>query len=141
MWKRKSRIQWSKEGDKKSTFFHKFVQARRAQNHIHSLIKADRSRVYSTQGMKQEAQQYFQQLFTSQPLDLNSQQQILNILPSCISQQENDKLMKPITEVELHNIVFKMRKGKTLGPNGFPIKFFQTFWGIIKRDLLQVVEE
>lgn len=33
-----------------------------------------------------------------------------------------------------------MRKEKALGPNGFPVDFFQEFWDIIKLDLLEVVQ-
>ena len=40
---------------------------------------------------------------------------------------------------ELEKVVFGMKKGKALGPDGFPIEFFQEFWEIIKFDLLEVV--
>lgn len=34
-----------------------------------------------------------------------------------------------------------MKKGKSLGPYGFFIEFFQEFWEIIELDLLEVVQE
>ena len=49
--------------------------------------------------------------------------------------------MSSITLEELEKIVFQMKKGKAPGPDGFPIKFFQEFWDIIKLDLLKVVQE
>lgn len=49
--------------------------------------------------------------------------------------------MGPILLEELERIVFHMRKGKSLGPDGFLVEFFQGFWDIIKLDLLEVVQE
>ncbi|KAH9310907.1 hypothetical protein KI387_025942, partial [Taxus chinensis] len=93
----------------------------------------DGSKAQSIHEMQQVAQQYFQQLFTSQSLDMDSQ--LLNILPTNISHRENEKLIQPVTEQELQGIVFSMKKGKTPGPDGFPIEFYQDFWDIIKGDL------
>ena len=50
-------------------------------------------------------------------------------------------LMMPTSMSELEGVVFGMRKGKALGPNGFPIEFFQEFQDIINHDLLDVVQE
>lgn len=53
----------------------------------------------------------------------------------------NNFLLPPIPLEELEAIVFQMKKGKAPRPDGFPIEFFQEFWGIIKVDLLEVVWE
>lgn len=37
--------------------------------------------------------------------------------------------------------MFQMKKGKALGPDGFPVEFFQEFWEVVKLDLLEVVKE
>ena len=42
---------------------------------------------------------------------------------------------------ELEGVVFSLHKGKALGPDGFPIEFFQDNWDIINHDLLDVVQE
>lgn len=38
MWHKKSRVQWLKEGDNNTKFFHKMANARRSINGIHSLL-------------------------------------------------------------------------------------------------------
>lgn len=53
----------------------------------------------------------------------------------------NESLMHLMTLSKLEEVVFGMAKGKSPGPNGFPIEFFQEFWGIIKLDLLVVAQE
>ena len=42
---------------------------------------------------------------------------------------------------ELEKVVYGMTTGKALGPDGFPIEFFQEFLEIINFDLLEVVQE
>ena len=49
--------------------------------------------------------------------------------------------MRDISLEELEGIMFNMKKGKALGPDGFQIEFFQELWDIIKLDLLAVVQE
>ena len=66
---------------------------------------------------------------------------ILNCIPHLVSSSMNRDLLKPIMLEELEKVVFSMKKGKALGPDGFPIEFFQEFWEIIKFDLLEFVQE
>ncbi|KAH9323948.1 hypothetical protein KI387_018587, partial [Taxus chinensis] len=49
-------------------------------------------------------------LFTAQPLNLENQQKVLDVLPRLISQEENEQLIQPITEQELYTVVFSMAK-------------------------------
>ena len=53
----------------------------------------------------------------------------------------NDSLIHPILMSRVENVVFGMNKGKALGPDGFPVEFFQEFWEIINMDLLKMVKE
>jgi hypothetical protein len=48
-------------------------------------------------------------------------------------------LVDQITVAELKNVVFAFPKDKVVGPDGFPIEFFQYFWDIIWEDLHRAV--
>ena len=52
MWKQKSRIQWLREGDKNSSFFHKSMIQRQQHNHIFSLKDPIGNRVVQHQDME-----------------------------------------------------------------------------------------
>ena len=65
----------------------------------------------------------------------------MSCIPSIVTREMNDSLMRPISMFELERAVFGMRKRKAPGPNGFSVEFFQEFWDIINHDLLDVVHE
>ena len=92
--------------------------------------------------MFQEATRYFSTLFSedSHPAD-NEENIILSCIPSLITQEMNNYLMRPISLEELEEVDFGMPKAKAPCPNGFPIEFFPKFWDIINHDFLEVVKE
>jgi hypothetical protein len=53
-----------------------------------------------------------------------------------VSQAENNFLTSPYSEEEVRKVVFQMEHNKAPGPDGFPAKFYQSFWDVIKVDLL-----
>ena len=92
--------------------------------------------------MTKEALQFYSNPFTedSQPI-AEEENLILSCIPSLITNAMNDSLLPPILISKLEEFVFGMNKGKALGPDGFPIEFFQGFWEIINLDPLEVVKE
>jgi hypothetical protein len=45
------------------------------------------------------------------------------------------------TEKEVKEAIFDMKHNKAPRPDGFPAKFYQTFWEIIKDDLMALFKE
>jgi hypothetical protein len=44
-----------------------------------------------------------------------------------IAEGENEELVRPFSEGEVGVALFQMEKNKAVGPDRFPIEFFQTF--------------
>jgi hypothetical protein len=55
-----------------------------------------------------------------------------------VSVEENNFLMAEYLEEEVRKAIFQMKHNKSLGPNGFPVVFYQTFLDTIKVDLLDL---
>jgi hypothetical protein len=53
-----------------------------------------------------------------------------------VSQARNNFLTSPYTEEEERKTAFQMEHNKAPGPDGFPAEFYQSFWDVIKFDLL-----
>jgi hypothetical protein len=51
---------------------------------------------------------------------------------------ENNLLTALYTEEEVKKAVFQMEHNKAPGPHGFPAEFYQTFWEVIKPNLLEL---
>ena len=59
-------------------------------------------------------------------------EQITRLIPSLVSQEQNDLLMKPVSLVEVEEEVFHMEVGKAPGLDGFTANFFHHFWDLVK---------
>jgi hypothetical protein len=53
-----------------------------------------------------------------------------------LSQEEKDVLTAPFSEEEVFEAISQMEHNKAPGPDGFPAEFYQTFWEVIKHDLM-----
>jgi hypothetical protein len=57
-----------------------------------------------------------------------------------LSAEESTVLITNFSMEEVHDAIFQMEHNKSPGPHGFPAKFYQHFWGIIKYDLMALFE-
>ncbi|XP_059068224.1 uncharacterized protein LOC131858791 [Cryptomeria japonica] len=94
------------------------------------------------EAMSHEACQFYSNLFfeNSSPT-VEEENLILSCIPSLVTNTMNASLTPLISMSELENVVFGMNKGKSPGPDGFPVDVFQDFSDIINLDLLEVVRE
>lgn len=58
-----------------------------------------------------------------------------------VSAQDNEKLCEPFSEDEIKTALVQMEKHKAVGPDKIPIEFFQSCWGIVKYDSLQLFDD
>jgi hypothetical protein len=56
-----------------------------------------------------------------------------------LSVEENKILVADFTEQEVHDAIMQMEKNKAPGPDGFPAEFYQSFWEVIKKDLMAML--
>lgn len=139
-WKQKARIEWLQEGDKNTAFFFNSVKSRRQGNSISVPVNERGEQLSSSQGISNEAVQYFEYLFREDVQGGSIEEvQVISYMPSLVTREMNGHLMGDISLEELEGTIFQMKKGKELGPDGFLVEFFQEFWDIIKLDLLAVV--
>ncbi|KAK1692257.1 hypothetical protein QYE76_008954 [Lolium multiflorum] len=58
-----------------------------------------------------------------------------------LTQEENNILVAEFTEKEVKDAIFQMELNKSPGPDGFPAEFYQTFWEVIKDDLMSMFKQ
>lgn len=89
-WKQRSRIEWLKESDRNTKFFHRKSTWRKKKNNIQRLKKEDGSVTDDIEEMSHMATNFFKNLYTA---DLNVEPNIIiNLLEPQISEQMNESL-------------------------------------------------
>ncbi|XP_071933546.1 uncharacterized protein [Coffea arabica] len=131
-WGQKARVQWLKEGDRNTRYFHSEVEGRRKKNSISALQRDDGTWCESEEEVEGEINEYFEKLFTSSnPRQFDA---ILRGIPQVITDQMNSKLTKPVSEMEARKAVFSLHPNKAPGPDAIS-SFFHS------GHLLQAINE
>jgi len=63
------------------------------------------------------------------------------IIPNLVTHNTNSLLTNIPSEVEIQDAVFALNEEGAPGPDGFGAIFFQSFWSIVKEDVIKVVLE
>jgi hypothetical protein len=142
LWRQKSRVQWLKEGEKNTKFFHRSMVHRRYINKITQLEDAQGNPIRDHDRIAEELINYYKDLLT-EPIDdrMPTIHKITRNIPSLVTQEHNEALTRPITQEEVDQAVKEMPPGKAPGPDGFTTDFFHYCWPMIREEVWQVVEE
>jgi hypothetical protein len=95
LWKQKSRIQWLKEGDKNTRFFHNSLIQRRSRNHIVEIKAPDGSTKVKKEDIENELLHYFQNLL-SKP-EVNQEEAISKVtraIPRLVQPEKSLALLR-----------------------------------------------
>jgi hypothetical protein len=117
-----SRVEWLREGDRNTAFFHAKAMARKRFNRITTLSHEDGTVCTDQAGIKGMVHEYYKSLFTSEPL--STVDTVINAIPEKVTDQMNEDLCKPYSNEEIKVALFQMGSTKAPGPNGFPAIFY-----------------
>jgi hypothetical protein len=142
LWKQKSRVQWLKEGERNTRFFHRTVIQRRHSNKITHLISEAGETITSHADMENTLIDYFQNLL-SEPLQDRREaiHKITRHVPSLVTQEQNSMLLRPITIEEVDEALQQTPKNKAPGPDGFTSDFFHHCWPMIRTEVWEILED
>lgn len=129
-WRQRSKQLWLKAGDQNSRYFHASASSRRGNNQIQKLKNADDVWVDWGTGLE------FSELFQAKEANW---QEVLQGIPTTITDDQNGKLLKPIEHKEVKEALFQMNPDKAPGPDGMTPGFFQKHWKIVGEDIVQMV--
>jgi exonuclease III len=142
LWKQKSRVQWLKEGEKNTKFFHRAMMHRRHVNRITHLEDGQGNPVREHSKIEAELINYYQDLLTETKEDRTEAiQRITRHIPPLVTSEQNAALTRPITQEEVDQAVKTMPPGKAPGPDGFTTDFFHHCWDLVRKEVWEVVEE
>ncbi|XP_071906010.1 uncharacterized protein [Coffea arabica] len=135
---KKSRLSWLRKGDKNTKYFHAVVKGRRKRNKIGHLQREDGSWATTDEEIITEVDNYYKHLFNSTRIECLAD--ILDGLPSTITDHMNGNLTRPVEDNEIKLALFSMNPTKAPGPDGMTPLFFQHFWPTIKDEVVKAIK-
>ncbi|KAH1106316.1 hypothetical protein J1N35_010084 [Gossypium stocksii] len=123
-WEQRARANWLQLADKNYAFFHKYASARKWANTISKLLLDYERETTEAIEIDETATLFFQELFTSN--EVGDVRHLLTGIKERISCMVNEGLLSPFREKEVRVTLNGMGPTKALGPDGFPVLFFQS---------------
>ena len=115
------------------------------ENHKKTYIETlqnDSSQLLNTPREKLEtAKRFYEKLYSSTVIDETMLDQFLQHVPTIVTADHNELLCAPVTKSEIHNAISEMKSGKTPGPDGIGIEFYEKFWHVIGDQVTVVMNE
>ncbi|GAU34899.1 hypothetical protein TSUD_144300 [Trifolium subterraneum] len=112
--------------------------AKQRKKKIESLVNEVNVEVKSQREICEVAMNYFDNLFKA---NATIHEPILSLIAPKVTQEDNERLVAPITREELKEALFQMHPDKAPGPDGFNPAFYQHFWEMCGNDIFEAAKE
>jgi hypothetical protein len=138
-WYQRSKTQFMLEGDSNTRYFQSVANGRHRKKLIHSLVQEE-GVIEGYEQQKSYITSYYNGLFGApEESDISMDESRIADIPQ-VSPEENAVLVAPYSK-DIRKAVFQMEHNKAPGSDEFPAEFYQSFWDIIKHDLLELFVE
>ncbi|KAK6146582.1 hypothetical protein DH2020_020451 [Rehmannia glutinosa] len=138
-WKQRAKQHWYKEGDRNTSYFHRFASIRRDINHI-SYLKDSNGQAHSDDpSIERIIRDYFENIFASSYPSNSDLQPVLKRIRPRVTASMNTQMTQPYSANEVRKALKEMHPFKSPGPDGMSPVFYQKFWHIVGNDVTNTV--
>ncbi|KAK8271617.1 hypothetical protein V6Z12_D11G273400 [Gossypium hirsutum] len=124
-WEQRARVNWLKNGDRNTNYFHKIVVQCHFRGRISELEDENGGRTTSTEEFIKIALEFFGKLFSAS--DMGSDEHLFALVDKRVTASMNDNLLKQFTDEDIAYAIKSMAPLKAPGFDGFPAIFFQRY--------------
>ena len=133
----RSRIKWAEEGETSSRFFLRMEEKWGAESWI-SAKRVSNVVVRDFETICEPWDSFYKDLFTSCPVDLEVQSDLLNCLSLSLSVDDAASCDDRVSSNEAHAALLGIAKGNSPDSDGLPMEFYVVFWKLLRGDLVDV---
>ncbi|KAL9673805.1 hypothetical protein QQ045_030067 [Rhodiola kirilowii] len=134
----KARLNWSKEGDLNTKYFHAIIKGRRANNTIRCVQTAEGEFLFDNIAIKEHFVHFFKDLFNgsfnstpADPLIIHSGSKVA--AADCVN------LVNDISFNEVAEVVKQLPSCKAAGRDGYNAEFFKAAWNVCGEDIVRSI--
>uniref|UniRef100_A0A803PL92 Uncharacterized protein n=1 Tax=Cannabis sativa TaxID=3483 RepID=A0A803PL92_CANSA len=138
-WQQRSSVYWLNFGDRNTKFLYAKDSARKANNKIKFLCTETGDTVSSKTDMVVVIQVYFANISKATAIDDSALHCTLNSIPSTITTDMNEELLKPFTATKVELSLHSMSLDKSLKIDRMSAIFYQQNWLVIGDLVTRVV--
>jgi hypothetical protein len=136
-WKQRAKMDWLREGDQNTKFFHACVRQRQCRNRIEK-IEDESGHVCTSQAdVDQAFVKYYDNLFST--TGAGNITECVRSIGCTVTSEMNAQLTATFTSDEVHQALCQMAPLKAPGPDGFSASFFQQNWATVGPEVCSAV--
>ncbi|GJR20775.1 hypothetical protein Tco_0969302 [Tanacetum coccineum] len=136
--KQKAKIQWIKDGDSNSAYFHKAVKSHTSRSRIDAVTNSEG--VVFENDMVPNAFVVHYESFLGLAGETHGFN-VINLFNSCLNEQEANDMVRNVTAQEVKEAFFSIGDDKSPGPDGFSAAFFKEAWNVVANDVTNAICE
>ncbi|KAA3484076.1 reverse transcriptase [Gossypium australe] len=118
-WEQRARVNWLKNGDRNTSYFHRMAGQRHSHGRISELVDDNGVRHSEPTEMLKVTSDYFVDLFTTSEMGLD--EHLLSLVEKKMTDNMNDYLLQHFTEEDVWNALKSMLPLKAPGVDGFSL--------------------
>ena len=128
-------------GDCNTSFYHISTLVRRKRNTISAIMSNTGEWVHDENKVKEVIRNGFAKLYNTFLCSAPCLIQPDSTWHACITDEDRDSLDADVTDEEIKAGLWSLKAFKALGPDGFHVGFFQWFWLVVGRSVMEEVKE
>ncbi|GKA50952.1 probable kinetochore protein NUF2 [Tanacetum coccineum] len=132
------KIQWFKEGDSNSAYFHKVVKSRVSRSRIDVVTNIE-GVVFENNEVSDAFVSHYE-TFLGLAGETNSFN-TANLFTKCLNEQVASGIVRNVTTQEVKEALFSIGDDKSPGPDGYTAAFFKEAWDVVANDVTNAICE
>ncbi|GJT79954.1 RNA-directed DNA polymerase, eukaryota, reverse transcriptase zinc-binding domain protein [Tanacetum coccineum] len=134
-----AKVEWLREGDRNSAFFHKVVKSNKHKNRILSVLDANGNEVEGDKIVVEFVNHFKKFLGDAQNVD--NIETIRDIFTKKLTSIEANRMVEEISDNEIKTTMFDIDDNRAPGPDGYTSSFFKKAYRVVGKDVCSAVKE